>query len=122
MTTTTLNNLKFIINNVDSFTSYKEKIENEIGAKGYIGELILSGVTPNFQRIPLTGTVAERALAKSKNKLIEEQEAMQAKDKAATYYWLKNFLSSNGLSNLKANTERWNQNETNKNPVDFGNL
>ena len=62
MTTTTLNNLKFIINNVDSFTSYKEKIENEIGAKGYIGELILSGVTPNFQRIPLTGTVAEREL------------------------------------------------------------
>ena len=104
---------------MDSFTSYKEKIENEIGAKGYIGELILSGVTPNFQRIPLTGTVAERALAKSKNKLIEEQEAMWAKDKAATYYWLKNFLSSNGISNLKANTERWNQNETNKNPVEF---
>ena len=49
--------------------------------QGYIGELILSGVTPNFQRIPLTGTVAERALAKSKNKLIEEQEAMWQKIK-----------------------------------------
>ena len=44
---------------------------------------------------------------------------MWAKDTAATYYWLKNFLSSNGISNLKANKERWNQNETNKNPVEF---
>ena len=71
----TTSELKWVIKNEDTFTRYKEKLQDNIGCNSQIGHLMLSlQENHQFPRETMVETAAEREAIIEKNKLVERRE------------------------------------------------
>ena len=115
---TTTSDLKWVIKNEDTFARYKEKLQDDIGSKSQIGHLILSvQEDPQFPREAIVGTAAEKEAIRERNKLVERRERKWIDEHTKVYYELKQYLHDSAINRLKRFRQRWEQIETEKNPV-----
>jgi hypothetical protein len=113
----TSTSLKWTISDDNSFSRNRERIENEIGSRGYVGTLVLEGnASPDFTRKTVTGSEAAKAKIKSENSRIEKLENVWDLEHAKVFYEILTYVHENGLSRLKEEHD-WETIKTSRNPV-----